>query len=775
MGVVFFLLTALTAADSSTAKVLAFLACGLSVVVAVVFFFRQPAQNPPFLTPTALCLTAYLVWGGISSFYASSGKFALRELSLLFVFFLVYFSLVMFLPRLSFRSFAAAGTTTIAVFSLLSIDAASASFFSGVFQALLSPFTEVYKHYNYFEEGVRIIGIFNMPNVFGGVAALGLLSALHLALTATKPAARRLHLCNIALIALAFLCTFSMGATLCLGIALCAYLILLPGESRLPCFVLLLLTGALTLATMFFVFAYFGQNGLAAWVPLLGACLAAGLLVGLDRVTALPVARLSAKKLAAPLLIGIVLIIGVALVAIAMLLTGPSSLSEGESLRRSAYLNPGVHTLTVESSAPAQVLIVSQYQAEVMMHKETILFDGTPPATFTVPAESRVTYFNMSIPGGGELAAATWQEGSSAVFHSLPLHYTLLPASIANRLQGLRANQNAIQRFVFFRDGLRLFARAPLQGLGLGGFENAIFSVQDYYYETKYAHNHYLHVLAELGVVGFVIYLALLLSAALALVRAYRGGTDKGTVAALACCFIFILAHSAIEVVMSTGAFLVYVAVVFAYITRLCDRPLGHRDPGKAQKPVLLALGIFALAFFVLYGGNLWARNIFANIANNTGNSQQVDGFQMLKNAARLDVFETNDYMLTYVLNAPRSTQPAVRQQADVYAARLEGERSNTIQGSLAEYYFATGKPAKAVEMSRIILNYRLADPELWVAQFEMLEAYQHDLTADFTREDFIDAVSELYALLTEANATRMEEIFLSEGNLSFLRSLGII
>lgn len=44
-------------------------------------------------------------------------------------------------------------------------------------------------------------------------------------------------------------------------------------------------------------------------------------------------------------------------------------------------------------------------------------------------------------------------------------------------------------------------------------------SVQDYYYETKYAHNHYVEMLCDLGVLGLAAFVALLGTAVWAMVR----------------------------------------------------------------------------------------------------------------------------------------------------------------------------------------------------------------------------------------------------------------
>src|SRR5699024_4456294 len=124
------------------------------------------------------------------------------------------------------------------------------------------------------------------------------------------------------------------------------------------------------------------------------------------------------------------------------------------------YPDAGTYTLDVTADTPLTVMIESQNQQDTMMHTSTVLYNGDADgAAFTVPEDSLVVYFNFTAPEGGTVEAVTYQgDGGSG---ELKLGYKLLPGFMANRLQGLFANQNAIQRTVFFEDGIKLFLRSP--------------------------------------------------------------------------------------------------------------------------------------------------------------------------------------------------------------------------------------------------------------------------------------------------------------------------
>ena len=219
------------------------------------------------------------------------------------------------------------------------------------------------------------------------------------------------------------------------------------------------------------------------------------------------------------------------------------------------------------------VTIESQNMQDTMMHTSSVLYEGSADgASFTVPEDSMVVYFNFSADQTTAIDSAQFQ--GEAGSGSVPLGYKLLPGFIANRMQGLRANQNAIQRLVFFQDGMKLFRQSPILGLGLGGFQNNVYSVQDFYYTTKYIHNHYIQALVDTGILGFAAFAVMLLLPAAAVVRARLRREEEPLIASLGAAMVFMAIHGGVEVVFSSSYFLPIALGVIAMISLCCGQPM---------------------------------------------------------------------------------------------------------------------------------------------------------------------------------------------------------
>lgn len=746
----FFLAVCLCSAATSKGMTIFLILLTLCTVFLCYERMRDRFQPPIF------ALGLLVLMDGLSCFYAVAGKFALMEfLKVLCAFCLALLLLAYTGEQNPGRRAASVLAGCCAIAGLVSIDLLSTRWLSTPVLALLGQFTTDYAHLDAVEEGVRLLSVFMAPNPFAGCMGIGVLLSLGLAATAETPGARAVHLVCLSVTSLAFMLAFSMGA--CLTI-LPAFLVLLALTGRERRAGLLLFMAETLVVTMLAAFPI-SLTSMTTWtgvrpIPLLCTVGGAAALCALELLWGRRAAARLSGHGRAVLYVSIGLAAALAaFAAAACLLTTGVTLQPGETLRRSAYPEPGAYTLSSQAGGPAAVTVESQNRAGAIMHTSDLLYSGPlDQAAFTVPEDSLVVYFTFSAEAEVQLDRVEYRgEGGSG---GVPLGYRLLPGFVANRLQGLRANQNAIQRFIFFEDGMKLFRRSPVVGLGLGGFENGLRAVQSFDYGTRYVHNHYIQALVDTGVVGLALFLALLAVSGLAVWRARR---TQALSPALGAALVFMAGHAMVEVVFSYYAYLPIAFGVFAAISLCCANalPVPAWAEKKGVRPgLLLGTSALMLVFGVLLSLNMTA----GRLARNT--SELAD----LERAAALDRFEWADYMLSYVVwSANREVDGATRQKADEYAARLERLESNSIPIRLAEYYFKTGRPERGLSMVEQYVGYVSASTDGWQKAFDLLEEYEQDTQAYRT------GVAHIVELLYAWNEKNMGHIELDEHAQAFI------
>jgi len=704
----FFLFLCLGAEDAAKGTTMVLI---LTTLLCGAVFFPQLRQRA---TPPLLALFLMVLMDGVSLLYAPSGKFALYEfLQVAGAFCLALLLLCLCGGENPGRQAASVLEGCAALAGLVSIDLISTRLVSTPILWVLSLFSDAYRNLGGLEAGIRITSLFRNPNVFAGTVGLGVLLSLSLSLSAQKRWERNVHLVCLYLSALSFVLAFSMGASAAIVLAFLACLLLEHPDRRGELFLLMLRTLLLTVpaAGLISLTSFDAYTGFQP-IPLLTAAIGAALLCLSERVLGPKTAQRLGRKL--PVFIAAAVAALAALLLAAFLLTGGVTLQSGESLRRAAYPDPGTYVLHVETDGPLNLVIESQNRQDTMMHTSTVLYQGDAQnASFTVPEDSLVVYFNFTAGDALSLQQAVY-EGAQGQ-GSIPLGYKLLPGFIANRLQGLWANQNAIQRLVFFSDGMKLFRRSPIVGLGLGAFENGVASVQSFYYETRYAHNHYVQALVDTGAVGLLLFVGLLAVSALAVLRERKREDAHPLTPALGAALLFMAGHAATEVVFSHYAYLPMAYGSFALIALCCGETIPVKDR-RIQTGALAGMAGLLVAFALPLWGNMEASAVI----------NRNPSFSGLVHAESLDRFEWADYALTYVVNAMSpETEDEVRLQADEYAQRLGKLNSNMIPLYLTEYYLTTGRPEEGMAMAEKYVNYVSADPEAWQSAFDLLARFE--------------------------------------------------
>ena len=121
------------------------------------------------------------------------------------------------------------------------------------------------------------------------------------------------------------------------------------------------------------------------------------------------------------------------------------------------------------------------------------------------------------------------------------------------------------QRAVYWKDTVGIIKKHPFKGIGLGNFSLK---------ESRYAHNSYLQIWAEAGLVGFLLWLSIVFIFIKEGFSKLKILKSKGPYALILCCGLSFLIHNLID-------FSFYVPqVAFLWWITLALAGSGWRDPG---------------------------------------------------------------------------------------------------------------------------------------------------------------------------------------------------
>lgn len=704
---------------------------------------------PEKITPIFILIFAQCLLSFAGLFYGSYPKFALQQFFLnvggMFIFASMY---VYFLSgEKNIKLFSTLFAVCTAFVSLINIELATSRCFLGIFEAIANMLgTQLSSGFAFFEENTRIITVLGNPNVFAPIAVLGMFAALW---SCGKAGSRRREdafLMSLAIICgTAFILCFSLGTILTYIPALIGVIIASKKGQRGSVFVSNAFCLLISFILAFMVFILRDKSILPLLSVLLFSTGAALAYIHLKPIK-LPNINFGNKTVK---IIGALAICALLLVC-ALSLRGPYTLREGGTFFRAAALEPGVYSIDVTLEDPASqvsVEIDSMSYAEAALKEKTALKSAAirsgEPLEFEVPKSSAAVFFRFSSAGGTGIGSAEITGGDTV--KQLPMRYLLLPEFIVNRLQGLCVNDNAIQRFVFFRDGVRLGITSPIVGLGGGAFEGGLYGVADYKYETKHPHNEYIQNFIDGGIIGLLLFIALAVFVFRALYKAEKSDKFPNLLPFLFGSMLLIFLHAMLEVDFSMPAYRLAASALLALAAACGDTLVSEK---AIKNTVKYALALTCAITVILAVGRIHAVNLISDKV--TLNSLQQSVFY--------DPLNADDYKLSYLINTAKNSSITVSSQRKAYLTSLENKKlSGESEYLLAYYYLTKTEPdvEKGIKASESSVRKERVDPAAWDNIFMLYNAAldtANGNTAD-TRK-ISESVRTLCIYLAELNRT---------------------
>ena len=612
--------------------------------------------------------------------------------------------------------------------------------------------------------GARFDGIYNDANLTGSLMALAVLVGLYLIRTGRKPWERFAACFLTVLSAVAFFTAMSRGAILCFGATLLAYLLIAGKEERLGLF--------FTMAAMGISMVVFGVvstsllAGGSFWGTL--AALPSGVLLWL--LNEFP-ARKAASALAGhgKLLAGVLgggIAAGIAAVVLALTLTEPFVFTESNFLYRGADVEGGeTYTFSGDWDKSSEITVLvygSTREQELTSVTETYYNGPLEEASFTVPEDVGHVLMQFRGPAGLELRQVSLSDGTE-----IPMAYTLLPDNIANRLQkNIFEDSSFLLRLQYDIDGWTLFKESPLAGHGLGATEGLLTSVQPFFYESLYLHNHLLQVMDETGLLGLAAFLAFILGTAVLLVRQLRKARTP-LAAMLLACLVMMNLHGLMEISFSVQMFQC-AAFFLLLLPTVC---YGTYTEGRKRRAagivVLVVSDLWLVISVALLGGSLLAQKEYREL--DAAGMTTGSFIETLERLDRMDAYNDQSYKVNLMGNALQAGGISNEGTAARCARELrETGEFDSCYYVAAYYYLPLGQLENFFDVLQEGLLQERSNSEAWNSAMNLcIQAFSQIDPAE--ADTFAEGVRGIGEAMDRANAYLLVPVALTEENAALL------
>ena len=612
--------------------------------------------------------------------------------------------------------------------------------------------------------GARFDGIYNDANLTGSLMALAVLVGLYLIRTGRKPWERFAACFLTGLSAVAFFTAMSRGAILCFGATLLAYLLIAGKEERLGLF--------FTMAAMGISMVVFGVvsasllAGGSFWGTL--AALLSGVLLWL--LNEFP-ARKAASALAGhgKLLAGVLgggIAAGIAAVVLALTLTEPFVFTESNFLYRGADVEGGeTYTFSGDWDKSSEITVLvygSTREQELTSVTETYYNGPLEEASFTVPEDVGHVLMQFRGPAGLELRQVSLSDGTE-----IPMAYTLLPDNVANRLQkNIFEDSSFLLRLQYDIDGWTLFKESPLAGHGLGATEGLLTSVQPFFYESLYLHNHLLQVMDETGLLGLAAFLAFILGTAVLLVRQLRKARTP-LAAMLLACLVMMNLHGLMEISFSVQMFQC-AAFFLLLLPTVC---YGTYTEGRKRRAagivVLVVSDLWLVISVALLGGSLLAQKEYREL--DAAGMTTGSFIETLERLDRMDAYNDQSYKVNLMGNALQAGGISNEGTAARCARELrETGEFDSCYYVAAYYYLPLGQLENFFDVLQEGLLQERSNSEAWNSAMNLcIQAFSQIDPAE--ADTFAEGVRGIGEAMDRANAYLLVPVALTEENAALL------
>jgi tetratricopeptide (TPR) repeat protein len=646
--------------------------------------------------------------------------------------------------------------------------------------------------------------------------------------------------------------TKSRGAQLLFPVAVLLFMLLSPKKTRIKSVVYVLFMAVPAVGISLYILPYLSPDRVEQKAVFL---FAAGMLITVLLAAIVEYAGNLLQKIHWLVYVGLSILMVIVLPIVVYSMVNASvplelshSLEEENSskyISRDIPVSPGEYVLRFEAEAESVKEQPYVYSVSISGKTEdNILFGGgdqLAAKTFTEATESSQEEIQFRVPEGSNLVTVNFVNYYSGTSVKLENAEILDPLSgsrvqkvilknkynlesIIIRFQSIGQEKSGIVRFLFYKDGMKIFKDRWLLGGGGGAWEYLYRQYQSYNYPSTQAHNFPLQLGIETGVLGLLVLIALLYYLVTCHIKYTKKTRDKPQElfinAAIATAIAALFMHACIDFDFSESAMLLLFWQLIAVLNRKIQNSLVEEqtDPGNAKSKGIttrsswmniaggVIAGVIVLVITVgFHSASTHAKRAYDSIQK----GEMEEAIVNIKKSIQLDKFNEK-YVIGY---NPIPTRPDIKAGlADILmikASLLQNQQNNGVEISetelgklqqqftdireqltrmekeatnnlplttnLAGYHFQTGDYVTGLEYLERAIFLSPFEPSLWYAKtnvyFELTRTYFNQVD-DENALKYLDAGLNVIKEATEVNKKNMNPFLFNESTLELLEKM---
>lgn len=226
-----------------------------------------------------------------------------------------------------------------------------------------------------------------------------------------------------------------------------------------------------------------------------------------------------------------------------------------------------------------------------------------------------------------------------------------LPQNLIERVASINLQQfSVVQRFVFFKDGLKVITEHPLLGAGPNAWSALWQRYQSYPYTSRQSHSMIIDTIMNVGIIGTVIFLAIIVLIVWTSVKIKKTENEKASILknALLAAFVGLLIHGFIDFDFSYGTinflFCTLIALILPSVSVEQKSILSTKHNSSVLQKSIISLGfIGSIAIALTACGYLLSNRYIAEAAK--PGKTPVLALQDMKNAISVAPYRAQSWI----------------------------------------------------------------------------------------------------------------------------------